>query len=558
MKRKYYVILLLFTLSISILLSSCGGALSDPSAITTAVTAKASLSSATPPSPAVLLSLEAVINPITDPNRIADPSAEINKCLIDLHHPTEADFLLYNDMFRAVMEHQDIFDLSGYDMPFTEKVMVGEMLYGESSFRLSQLQFVRFSEEDDEARFIYYSYDDKEFALRQETLSARLGQLLYNVVPDDASDLTKYAALYQYLCETTNYSPDMADPLLMGPDSILVNRVGICWGFSQLLNFILPHIGLEGDYVANTTHAWNQVIIDGERYYTDVTFGTGQYESLTNSFETFLMDDTEREDTLAAAGIDDEDVVLGYFSNDPAAPPSCASDRFAVYGQIHDNYALDIQNDRIFVFDSGGIKRMKLDCSNLITVKKSNVISAVCYNGSLYFLSLYDGFLYRLTEDGTAELLDGDEPYNVLRMDGASLMYAVSSDDPNVHRIPLAPTQEMIEAGGSIALLPTTEMPRSDSFYFVAEFSSPMDLSADWSQLVVMTDEEGNPLATRLTWNTDGTTLTVRPMYSVDAYANVSLYVLTGSPTAEGGLLPGSTCLPVQIHSIAGEDSVTQ
>lgn len=63
--------------------------------------------------------------------------------------------------------------------------------------------------------------------------------------------------------------------------------------------------------------------------------------------------------------------------------------------------------------------------------------------------------------------------------------------------------------------MPAQDMERCDSFYFEVKFDSPMDTSADWSQLAVMTDDTGNPLATRLIWNEDGTILTVRPSYVI-------------------------------------------
>ena len=538
-------------LALTLVLSSCNNA--QPVQIensTDATTSGTTIPTETiPPEPAKILSVDVCKNPSADPAKLEDPSAEINKSLMILQQPTTAGLLLYNDLFRAVLQHADSFDLSSYDLPYEEKVRVCDLLYGESTFRLSQLTFVNCPEGGNEAIFTYQPYDDAQIALHQEVLSARLGQILYNVVPENGSELQKYAALYQYLCETTNYAPDMSDPFLMGPDSILINRVGICWGFSQFMNYLMPRFGLEGDYVSNGVHAWNQILIDGERYHSDVTFGTGQYESIINSFETFLMDDEERNKTLENAGVELTDVYLGYGSEPEDLAPACTSDRFAVYGQIHDNYALDVANGRIFVCDNGGIKTMNLDGSNLMTVTKTNAQTSVCFQGALYYLSFDNGHLFRLGEDGKSELLDGDAFYNYLRLEEGTLYYSEFQEE-NVKELRLIPGREEIDAG-AMDTMSAQDMERSDTFYFEVQFAGPMDTSADWSQLAVLTDDAGDPLATRLIWDEDGTTLTVRPSYSVDEYKCVNFYVLAGAPTTEGGLLPTGMCLPVNIHSVA-------
>ena len=559
MKKPLIFTGLCLSLSLTLILSSCATTQPVQTELSTAVTTELTIPSETiPPEPAKLLSVKVCMNPSADPANIEDPAAELNENLKDLKQPSTAGLALYSDLYRAVLQHVDTFDLTPYDLSYEEKVLICDLLYGESSFRLSYLQHVYCPEGGSEVIFTYLPYDEAQIALRQETFSARLGQILYNVVPEDGTDLQKYAALYQYICETSNYAPNITDPTLMGPDSILINKVGICWGFSQFMTYLMPQFGLEGYYVSNGAHAWNQIIIDGQRYHSDVTFGTGAYESVTNSFETFLMDDTERDKTLEDAAVELTNVFLGYGTEPEDQAPACTSDRFAVYGQIHDNYTLDIPNNRVYVYDSGGIKTMDLDGSHLITVAKKNTISAVVFNGQCYYLSLDSGYLYRLTADGKAELIDGEAAYNVMKLQDATIYYSVSweGENPNTYR--LIPGREEIEAGYAVETLPAQDMSRSETFYFEVMFDHPMDTSADWSQLAVLTNDAGDPLATRLMWDESGTTLTVRPSYSVDEYKSVSLYILAGAPTKEGGTLATGNCLPVNIHSVADQAIVAE
>ena len=50
--------------------------------------------------------------------------------------------------------------------------------------------------------------------------------------------------------------------------------------------------------MANEMHAWNIVTIAGKRYHLDITFGTGLYGSVTDSLNTFLMDDQRKKTNI--------------------------------------------------------------------------------------------------------------------------------------------------------------------------------------------------------------------------------------------------------------------
>ena len=111
-------------------------------------TAAASMAAPTPvPEPPQVLSVKATANPSVLASDMADPAAEINSCLIDLFHPDSDELQLYNDAFRAVEQQLPDFDLSGYDMPFSDKVKACNLLYGESAYHLVNLKYMDFSDD---------------------------------------------------------------------------------------------------------------------------------------------------------------------------------------------------------------------------------------------------------------------------------------------------------------------------------------------------------------------------------------------------------------------------
>ncbi len=553
MNRKMYLrpaAVLLF-LSLSVTAVSCGK-VPDQAAITSesaAITA-----SPTPvPKPPQILSVAAIANPSVSGSDMPDPSTEINPSLIDIYHPDSEERQLYNDVFRAVEQQVPDFDLSGYDMPFSDKAQACNLLYGESAYHLANLKYMSFSEEEQRVNFTYYTDNKAEANHKQETLNARLSQLLYNVAPVDGTELQKLLSVYQYLCETSDYSSDTTDGSKIGPDSILVNHMGICSGYAMLVSYVLQRIGVQTDYVCNEAHAWNLVTIGGAAYHMDVTFGAGLTPDSDNTLDTVLMDDEERLATLENAGVDPTDIIIGFPGGSAAAPPACTDTGYETYTRIHDNYALDIAGNRIFVNDSGGIKSMDLDCSHLITLTKMTAIRIVYFDGAVYFLSLENGHLYKLIPGSKPELLDDSGNFCYLTLDETNLSYGEDYEGADVKTINLALPDASILSSSGMREISSVAMPRGTSFYFEIRFSKPMNADNDWAAHVLVCDDTGRPLKVSFSWNSDRTVLTLRPYNSVDTYSFITLCALAGTAAEDGGLLSDACSMRVNIESCAGE-----
>jgi hypothetical protein len=540
----------LLLISMAATIVSCGKAPDQPSI--PAVTA-ASTTAPTPiPDPPQILSVAAIANPSVSGSDMPDPSTEINPSLIDIYHPDSEELQLYNDAFRAVEQQLPDFDLSGYDMPFSNKAQACNLLYGESAYHLANLKYMSFSEEEQRVNFTYYTDNKAEANHKQETLNARLSQLLYNVAPVDGTELQKLLSVYQYLCETSDYSSDTTDGSKIGPDSILVNHMGICSGYAMLVSYVLQRIGVQTEYICNEAHAWNIVTIDGAAYHMDVTFGAGLTPDSSNTLDTVLMDDEERLATLENAGVDPAGIIIGFPGGSAVAPPACTDTRYETYTRIHDNYALDIAGNRIFINDAGGIKSMDLDCSHLITQTKMTAIHIVYFDGAVYFLSLENGHLYKMIPGSDPELLYDSGNFCYLTLDETNLSYSQDYEGTNAKTINLAlPDANVLSASG-IREIPSVTMPRSTSFYFEVKFSKPMSAETDWAKQILVCDDTGRPLKVNFAWNSDRTILTIRPYNSVDTYSFVTLCALADAAAEDSGLLSDACSMRVNIESCAG------
>ena len=483
-----------------------------------------------------VLSMDLVLHPSVDPTQDEHPAESLHRSLNDAYAPNEEQLRMYEDAFRAVVAKEPELDITTYDLTFKEKVVACELLYGESTFRLPYLQFIRFAPDESAVYFIYKEQPEEQILQDREIIAARFGQLIYNVAPEDAADVVRYAAIYQYLCETCDYSPDMSDEFQMGPDSLLLNHTGICWGYSTLVNLVLPYIGIDGIYVSNDAHAWNQVLLNGKYFHTDVTFGAGNYGDPDTYFNTFLMDDTAREQTLRNASVDVTGAKIGLYSETPTPPYVCDNNSADPLMTIYGNYAADIPGGCLYFFDYEGIWRIGFDGTDKEKVSDAYVFDLVCWNGTLYYLSAENFCLFSLLPGGEPEKLS-EEKYVALALHESTLVLTCDDADSTATRIPLQPDASALETAGSVSEQPGVTVSLSDTFHFVITFASPVAPSADVTQLVVLTDDVGQALACRYEWNADRTTLTVRPSYSVDPYTYLRFYVVTGAPvasTAEG------------------------
>lgn len=115
-------------------------------------------------------------------------------------------------------------------------------------------------------------------------------------ITNEMSDYEKCVRINDYLCRTVEYGFfDMPSPhMIVGADGILTvigdNRggglgtdvlqhgIGVCSGYSDAFQTMTSMLGIEsytyGSF--NLNHGWNAVVIDGVRYFVDVTWNDNE------------------------------------------------------------------------------------------------------------------------------------------------------------------------------------------------------------------------------------------------------------------------------------------
>ncbi len=109
-----------------------------------------------------------------------------------------------------------------------------------------------------------------------ETLQQALNSLFdQSGVTENMSDYEKALRLHDVLCAHVEYDRTLVSDYIHTAYGALVNGLAVCDGYTKAYQLLLRKAGISSHEVtgdAGGGHAWNLVKLDGEYYYTDVTW----------------------------------------------------------------------------------------------------------------------------------------------------------------------------------------------------------------------------------------------------------------------------------------------
>ena len=481
--------------------------------------------------------ISATITVVTDPSleeiKNKDPYAQLSEQVLEAYKP---DKDLYNILFNAIDKMETTVDVSGFPLSVYEKVAVCDSLYEQAGFQFYYVNRIRLSKDGDSV-LITYTDKGEEAQKNKEIFYAKLAHLIYNVAPENYSPLQKLFSVYDYIIVNADYTDDMQDTSTFTAYSILMKGKGICGGFASLGYYVLNNIGIPTDYISNEPHAWNMVKVDGKNYHTDITWGAGNYGSNMNSLRTILMDEEQRNLSLENNGFGGYEIIKGFPRMNSVKPLPATDKDFKAYYDLYFEYALDIENDRVYYYDGEGIKRMTLAGEELEIVSQMPATYLTIFNGTLYFINSDNRHLYRLQPGKEAELLDDSIRVETMNLKNAILYFQTEDGTTNEKTLNLNPfVQSNFDINSSNHQQSVT-LPRQQSFKFQITFSDNMVTDVLPREFVTLVSKDGDTLPNYMYWDEDSRTLNVRSKVSLDKESEVSLYIAPGITAANGNKL---------------------
>lgn len=186
--------------------------------------------------------------------------------IVEMNHtikiPEYIEYDIVNRIFNYVTyDHPEIFWLKGYEFTIED-----------SEMKLTMNQTINM-DEIDELKNICIAY--------KKDVDKVVGKI------KDEYEISRI--VYQYLIESCIYGRNKNDQNIL---SVILNSTSICSGLSKTYQFLLQTYGIETVVVTGITaeeipHMWNLIKIDGEYYYTCVTYGNTKSKNEEINYDYF-------------------------------------------------------------------------------------------------------------------------------------------------------------------------------------------------------------------------------------------------------------------------------
>jgi hypothetical protein len=124
-----------------------------------------------------------------------------------------------------------------------------------------------------------YTVGTNERDRRQRYIDAYVRECLQGM-PIGADDYQKVKYVYEYIIQNTEYDLTSLDN--QNICSVFLYGRSVCQGYAKATQYLLNAVGVPttlvtGWAIDGERHAWNLVIVDGEFYHVDSTFGDSSY-----------------------------------------------------------------------------------------------------------------------------------------------------------------------------------------------------------------------------------------------------------------------------------------
>ncbi|WP_284680425.1 stalk domain-containing protein [Aceticella autotrophica] len=130
-----------------------------------------------------------------------------------------------------------------------------------------------------------YIYPHDKLLKIKEQVNTKANEIISQIIKPDMTDLEKVKAIHDYIVKNTKYDFENSLKNTVPIESytsygVLINRVGVCQGYTAAFNLLAKMSGIDSIGVSGTStnalssgpHSWNMIKVNGKIYYIDVTW----------------------------------------------------------------------------------------------------------------------------------------------------------------------------------------------------------------------------------------------------------------------------------------------
>ena len=110
------------------------------------------------------------------------------------------------------------------------------------------------------------------------TAEERAQAIVARLITAGMSDYEKALTLHDYVIRHAQYDLPAsqedyeAHPRAYGPEGVLIDHQGVCQSYSEAYELLMAYAGIPCIVIHSDTHAWNQIMLDGQWTHVDLTW----------------------------------------------------------------------------------------------------------------------------------------------------------------------------------------------------------------------------------------------------------------------------------------------
>ncbi|MBR1627912.1 MAG: hypothetical protein IJ679_01430 [Lachnospiraceae bacterium] len=187
----------------------------------------------------------------------------------------------YDQILDCILTHSEEVPLFIKSAEKCDKAFSAVMADYGGLFWVSGYSYRTYGLGDETVGFVFepsYTMGRKKRDKTQEKIDAVVEEWLSDL-PNDADDYTKSKFVFETLIDHVDYEKNSEDN--QNIISVFLRGETVCQGYADATNYLLQQLSIPSMIVTGDargiSHAWNLVLLDGEYYFLDSTWGNSMY-----------------------------------------------------------------------------------------------------------------------------------------------------------------------------------------------------------------------------------------------------------------------------------------